>query len=84
MPNLNGMGPQGIGPRSGRVRGICGSGIHSFIGRKRNTLSLLSVVVPTITAVIIDTCKSKSYTRKLYSSFVGKIKGISKHRGIIQ
>jgi hypothetical protein len=84
MPNFNGMGPQGIGPRTGRCRGICGIERFSFIGRKPNTLSLLSIAVPTITAVIFDACKSKSYTRTLYSSIVDKIDGISKKMRFLQ
>ncbi|MFC1542224.1 DUF5320 family protein [Candidatus Latescibacterota bacterium] len=73
MPDLNGTGPQGSGPRTGRGRGICGIGIHNLFGKKHNSLSVLSVAVPAVTAVLIDACKPNGFTRKLYSSIKNKL-----------
>ncbi|MFC1489599.1 DUF5320 family protein [Candidatus Latescibacterota bacterium] len=66
MPNLNGMGPQGKGPQTGRGRGICGIGIHSLIGEKRYIPSLLAITVPAVAAVVNDAFKTNSITRRLF------------------
>ena len=36
MPNQNGMGPNGQGPRTGRGLGPCGDGIRQGYGRQGN------------------------------------------------
>lgn len=72
MPGLNGTGPQSGGPRTGRGRGIC-IGIKNLFGTKHSKLSLLSIAVPAVTAVLIDACKSNGFTRKLYCSIKDKL-----------
>jgi len=84
MPNFNGMGPQSLGPRTGRGRGICGIGLHNLFGTKHSALSLFSIAVPAVTAVIIDVLKPDSITRRLYRAINGTLTGAPKKGRIVQ
>ncbi|MFC1509246.1 DUF5320 domain-containing protein [Candidatus Omnitrophota bacterium] len=75
MPDLDGTGPTGTGPRTGRGRGICGTGIHNIIGKKSRTLGLLTLAFPAVTAVITDACKPDGISRRLFKTMKAKLTG---------
>ena len=82
MPGFDGKGPEGHGPRTGRGRGICGIGIHSFAGKRSRTVGFLSFVVPAVAAVINDARKPDSITRRLYRAIKGRLTGSSDKRAV--
>ena len=75
MPKLDGTGPMGKGPLTGRGRGICGLMIHNLIGKKSRTLGFISLTIPAMAAVINDACKPNGITRRLYSAIMGRLTG---------
>jgi len=63
MPDIDGTGPKGRGPLSGRRRGIC-----SQVLSKKRTVTALSFLIPVALAVVDDALNPDGISRKLYRS----------------
>lgn len=70
MPDMDGTGPKGRGPLSGRGRGICFQGLS-----KKRTVKVLSFLVPVALAVIDDAMNPDGISRKLYRNVRFRLAG---------
>ncbi len=63
MPGLDGTGPKGKGPFTGRGLGKC---FRNVSGSAK--LKLISIAIPTVVAIVDDIRRPDSITRKIYNS----------------
>ena len=82
MPQFDGTGPAGRGPRTGRGRGVCGSGIRSNVRSRNRGFTLLSFAVPVVTAAIRDFTRPDNVTRRLFGAVKTKLIGSAHIRTI--
>ena len=75
MPGLNGTGPEGKGPLTGRGVGKCFGNIS-----KSGKIKLMSIAIPTIVAIVDDIRKPNSITRRIYNTLKLGILSKSKKR----
>jgi len=68
MPDYDGTGPSGKGPRTGRGLGWC-----SMLTKKHKGKVFMSLVVPVVAAIVNDVRKPESMTRRLYSAAKSRI-----------
>lgn len=65
MPDFDGTGPRNNGPITGRGRGICVSGLGKVLQNTSHGVKLLSLIVPAVTAIVLDARKPHGITRRL-------------------
>ena len=70
MPGLNGTGPRGKGPLTGRRLGRCFRNVSTS-----GKIKLMSIAIPTMVAIIDDMRKPDSITRRIYSALKTGILG---------
>jgi len=70
MPGLDGTGPGGKGPLTGRRLGRCFRNVSAS-----GKIKLMSIAIPTLVAVIDDIRKPNSITRRIYSALKTGIRG---------
>ena len=75
MPGLDGTGPRGKGPLTGRGFGRCFRNVSTS-----GKIKLMSIAIPTIVAVVDDIRRPDSITRRIYSSLKTGILGITQKR----
>ena len=63
MPGLNGTGPEGKGPLTGRRLGRCFRNVSTS-----GKMKLMSIAIPTVVAVIDDIRRPDGITRRIYSA----------------
>jgi len=70
MPGLDGTGPGGKGPLTGRRLGRCFRNVSAS-----GKIKLMSIAIPTMVAIIDDIRRPDGITRKIYSAFKTGILG---------
>jgi hypothetical protein len=75
MPLLNGTGPRGLGPRSGRGMGKCGV-FASLCDARRPPGRIFLFLAATVVGVVAkDAMNPKGITRKVFRSLVNRFDG---------
>ena len=82
MPGLDGTGPLGRGPLTGRGLGSCLSGLGKTLKNTSRGTKILSFIVPAMSAVVMDARKTDGLTRRLYHTVRNKLTGTSPIREI--
>ena len=73
MPDFDGTGPRGNGAFTGRGRGFCVSGLGKVFKNASHGVKLFSLVVPAVTAIVMDARKPDGITRRLMRSTMDKL-----------
>ena len=73
MPQFDGTGPSGKGPLTGRGRGLCLGGMGQMFKNAPKSVKLLSLIVPAVSAIIMDARKPDGITRYLYREVKNKL-----------
>jgi len=68
MPDYDGTGPNGKGPRTGRGLGWC-----SMLTKRHKGKVFMSLFIPAVAAIVNDVRKPDSVARKLYLAAKSKI-----------
>jgi len=75
MPGLNGTGPEGKGPLTGRGFGKCFRKIT-----KPGKIKLMSIAIPTVVALVDDIRRPDGITRRIYNTLKSNILSKSQKR----
>ena len=75
MPQFDGTGPSGKGPLTGRGRGLCFGEMGRMLKNTSRGTKLLSLIIPAVSAVIMDARKPDGITRRLYCAVKNKLSG---------
>ena len=70
MPGLDGTGPRGKGPLTGRSLGKCFQDIST-----PGKIKLISLAIPAVVAIVDDFRKPEGITRKIYTVVIRGIIG---------
>ena len=82
MPDFDGTGPRGNGPFTGRVRGLCVSGLGKVFKNTSHGVKLVSLIVPAVTAIVLDARKPDGITRRLVQSARERLGGAVRTRNL--
>ncbi|MBN1293454.1 MAG: DUF5320 domain-containing protein [Candidatus Latescibacteria bacterium] len=73
MPGLDGSGPQGKGPLTGRGRGLCVNDLGRIFKNAPHGVKLMTFIIPAVTTAILDARNPDGITRRLYSAVKNKL-----------
>ena len=73
MPRFDGTGPAGKGRLTGRGRGGCLGGMEQLFKNTSRGTKLLSLIIPVVSAVMMDVRKPDGITRRLYYAARNKL-----------
>jgi len=82
MPKLDGTGPLGRGPLTGRGRGLCVDGLRQLYKNTSRSTKLMSLIIPAVTTVVLDARKPNGITRQLYYAVRDRITGASRRQSL--
>ena len=68
MPGLNGTGPRGKGPLTGRGLGKCFRDVS-----RAGKIKLMSIAIPTVVALVDDIRRPDGITRRIYNTLKSNI-----------
>lgn len=82
MPDFDGTGPRGNGPFTGRGHGLCVSGLGKVFKNTSHGVKLLSMIVPAVTAIVLDARKPDGITRRLMRSTMDRLGSMRRTRKV--
>ena len=68
MPGLNGTGPRGEGPLTGRRLGKCFRDVS-----RAGKIKLMSIAIPTVVALVDDIRRPDGITKRIYNTLKSNI-----------
>ena len=82
MPRLDGTGPLGKGSLTGRGRGLCVNGLRRVYKNTSRSTKLMSLIVPAVSAIVMDARKPDGITRRLYYAVRDRITGTYRRQSL--
>lgn len=82
MPGLNGTGPLGKGSLTGRGLGLCVNGLRQVYEKTSRSAKLMSLVVPAVSAIVMDARKPDGITRRLYYTVRERLTDVCRRRSL--
>lgn len=80
MPDFDGTGPRGKGSFTGRGLGVCVNGFGKVFKNTSRGVKLLSLIITSVTAIVLDVRKPDGITRRLARSSCDRLDGGNRTR----